>query len=78
MSNLYENLGFETPKVLENPYGIKIYIGTKGKDDWCVEIPKRLVKKKVKDQMLNDNLVFYFVSEKTALSIASEWISVAM
>ncbi len=52
MSNIYEHLGFNTPKFLENPYGIKIYMGTKDKDDWCVVIPKELVRKKVKPDTL--------------------------
>ena len=92
MSNVYENLGFETPKVLENAYGIKIYIGTKDKDDWCVEIPKHILKKKhrqtilgdkptimqtIKSKMMEEPLVFYYISEKKALSIASEWTNIA-
>ena len=35
MSNIYEHLEFNTPKFLENPYGIKIYMGTKDKG-WLV------------------------------------------
>lgn len=46
MGNAYDYLGFNTPKFVENPYGIKIYTGTKDKDDWCVVIPKELIKKK--------------------------------
>lgn len=54
MSNLYEYLEFNTPKFLENPYGIKIYIGTKDKYDWCVVIPSKVVNKRETD-MLRDN-----------------------
>ena len=43
MESLYESLGFKQPEFVENPCGIRIYLGTKDKEDWCVEIPKELV-----------------------------------
>ena len=46
MENIYKELGFKQPEILVNPYGIKIYIGTKGDSDWAVEIPKELCKAK--------------------------------
>ena len=49
----YDLLEFNTPKFLENTYGIKIFIGTKGEDDWCVSIPKELVKKKLTPKVLS-------------------------
>lgn len=52
MEDVYKKLGFKHPEFLENPYGIKIYIGTKGEDDWCVEIPKELVSGKETEIMI--------------------------
>lgn len=54
MSNLYEELGFKTPEFLENHHGIRIYIGAKDEDDWCVVIPSKVVNKREAD-MLRDN-----------------------
>ena len=48
MRNIYKQLEFNAPQFFENPYGIKIYIGTKDEDDWSVSIPKELVRKKIK------------------------------
>ena len=41
----YTELGFKKPEYLDNKYGIKIYLGTTDKDDWCVEIPKKFMGK---------------------------------
>lgn len=46
MGNVYENLQFNVPDFLENPYGIKIYIGKENEDNWCVVIPSKLVNKR--------------------------------
>jgi hypothetical protein len=73
MDNLYEALGFEKPNFMQNPYGIKIYIGTKGKEDWCVEVPKELVKEHYQNYIVDYNYVVYFVSEEDALHIAKEF-----
>lgn len=78
MEDLYERLEFKRPDFLENPYGIKIYLGTKGKDDWAVEIPKKLSKKLLEENShynyyYEQDLIFYMVSEKEALEIAAKF-----
>lgn len=73
MENLYKDLGFEHPKCLVNHCGIKIYIGTKGKDDWCISIPKELLKKVKRIDYHKKEMVMYFISESEALKIAKEF-----
>ena len=46
--DVYKSLGFEPPKFVENEYGIKIYLGTKGNDDW-------------RDSLVYSADVFYYV-----------------
>jgi hypothetical protein len=70
-------LGFKQPTVLVNPFGIKIYTGTKGKEDWCIEIPKELAKKKCSVYRCNGNFVLYGVTEENALSVAKEFTNLA-
>lgn len=77
MTDVYKSLGFKQPDFLENPYGIRIYIGTIGKDDWCVEIPKELANKKCNYYSCNNNLGVYFVTEEEALRIAREYTKLA-
>lgn len=77
MTNLYAELGFRQPEYLENSYGIKIYIGTKGKEDWCVEIPKEIVKEKYKDYKYNHNYTVYLVDEAHALAVAKKYTELA-
>ena len=69
MKEVYEKLGFKQPQYLENQYGIRIYIGTKHLNDWCVEIPKYLC---------NNNLsTFYLITEEKALNIAEKYTRIA-
>ena len=88
MTDVYKQLGFKQPDYLENQYGIRIYIGTIGKNDWCVEIPKELVLKELVKKKCNDygydyykdydkNFVAYFISETFALEIAKEYTQIA-
>ncbi len=77
MENLYNLLGFKKPEYLMNHYGIKIYIGTKGEEDWCVEIPKELAKKKYSGYNCKCNYGVYLVSEGHALSVAEEFTKLA-
>ena len=77
MENEYLQLGFKRPEFLENQYGIKIYIGTKGKDDWSVEIPNELAKKKSSSFNYDKNVIFYLVSEEHALAIARVYTELA-
>ena len=77
MEDMYEYLGFKQPKYLENAYGIKIHIGTKGKENWCVEIPKELAKKKCRYYNSNNNYIVYLVSEEHAISVAKEYTEFA-
>ena len=69
MKEVFERLGFKQPQYLENQYGIRIYIGTKDKDDWCVEIPKKLCN--------NSLSTFYLITEEKALSIAEKYTRIA-
>ena len=77
MDDLYTQLGFKQPKILRNPQGIRIYIGTKGKDDWCVVIPKKLVKLKSPHYDLDKDYAMYLVTEQEALSVAKEYTELA-
>lgn len=77
MASAYEKLGFEQSKILENPYGIRIYIGTKGEEDWCVEIPKALCKKNCSKFNYDNNFTFYFITEEYALEIAERYTALA-
>ena len=77
MEDIYKNLGFKTPDFVENPYGIRIYFGTKDKDDWCVEIPKELAKLKCPRYPFDYNYVEYLISETKALIIATEFTQLA-
>ena len=78
MDDLYKELGFKQPKVMRNPCGIRIYIGTKGEVDWCVVIPKKLVKLKHPNDSYDKDYVVYLVSEQEALSVAKEYTELAM
>ena len=77
MDDLYKKLGFKQPESVENPYGIKIYLGTKGKPDWCVEIPKELIQIKCPWYKPNANQVIYMISEDDALRIAEKYTTLA-
>lgn len=63
----YTALGFKPPAFIENPYGIKIYIGTKGKEDWTVVIPQWIMQR---EHNYNKDFAFYLVTEEHALSTA--------
>lgn len=75
MNDQYAVLGFQQPTFVTNPCGIRIYMGTKGKDDWCIEIPKELVKKRYREYQFNTNFTFYGITEPEALSIAKDFTS---
>lgn len=77
MEDAYKSLGFEAPQFLENPYGIKIYLGTKDRDDWCVEIPKELAQKRCSYYKCKSNYVVYLVTEEDALRIAKVYTKLA-
>ena len=77
MNDAYKRLGFKQPDFIENPYGIRIYIGTEGYDDWCVEIPKELCKMRFNGYTFDKNHVFYFVTEDRALELAAKWTELA-
>jgi hypothetical protein len=77
MEDLYAALGFKKPEYLSNRYGIKIYIGTKDREDWCVEIPKELAKKKYSGYNCKCNYGVYLVSEKYALEVAKVFTELA-
>lgn len=73
MDDLYKKLGFKQPEFVENPCGIRIYLGTKDKEDWCVEIPKELVQSKCPWYKLKANQVIYMIGEYEALRIAEQY-----
>ena len=77
MENLYKQLGFKQPEYVKNPYGIRIYIGEKDKDDWCVVIPKELVKAKCNWYNCKNDYAVYLITEKHALGIAREYTEFA-
>ena len=77
MEDIYKKLEFKRPKILENPYGIKIYIGTKDEDDWCVEIPHELCKTKCSSYISDKSFMFYLITEKEALRIAEKYTELA-
>lgn len=73
----YQQLEFQQPEFLENPYGIIIYIGTKGKDNWCVEIPNKLTRAEFACFKYDKNFTFYGVTEEFALEIAAKYTELA-
>jgi hypothetical protein len=73
MEKEYESLGMKKAIILQNDYGIKIYCGTKGNDDWCVEVPKKLMRKIYSSYACNYNYVVYLISEEEALRIADSY-----
>ena len=77
MKDIYKQLGFKRPDYMENTYGIRIYIGTEGKDDWCVEIPKEICDAASKKYKYGKNIMHYLVTEEQALEIATQYTEVA-
>ena len=77
MEDLYKQLEFKKPTFLENPYRIRIYTGTKGKDDWCVVIPKKLAKMQCRYYNCDNDYAIYFVTEKHALETAKAYTELA-
>lgn len=78
MDAIYTKLGFKKPDYVENRYGIKIYLGTKDKDDWCVEVPKELLQTNSKYPTWNkQNMAFFSVTEKVALELAEKYTRIA-
>ena len=71
----FAELGFKTPDYIENSYGIKIYIGTIGKEDWCIEIPRRLTEGSY--AKYKQSLTFYGISEQMALRMAKKYTNIA-
>ena len=72
----FAELGFKTPDYIENSYGIKIYIGTIGQEDWCIEIPRQLTDEIYKTKY-KQNLAFYLVSEQMAWEMAEKYTQIA-
>ena len=73
----YKSLGFEPPEFVVNEYGIKIYLGTKGKDDWCVEVPREIVKLIYPHYPFGYNYAVYLESEEEVLRVAREFTTYA-
>lgn len=74
---MWEALGFKAPTFIENDYGIKVYIGTKGKEDWCIEVPRELCKLKCPKYYLGYPYRVYLESEEEVLRIAREFTALA-
>lgn len=77
MNEKYTKLGFKTPRYVENRFGIKIYLGTTGKDNWSVEIPKKFIGEKY-EKYCEENFTISMVSEECVLAIASKYTLNAM
>ena len=77
MDNLYEQLGLTQPNYVKNVYGIKILLGTKGTNDWCIIIPRELAEKKCDTYKLRSDFVMYMESEDTVLRVAKEYTEFA-
>lgn len=76
----YQELGFHRPQILMNDYGIRIYIGTPGEEDWCVQIPVALLNKKMKitgRRAFDKDFTWYLISESEALRIAEDYTTIA-
>ena len=73
----FEDLGFKRPDYIVNHYGIKVYVGTEGEDDWCVEIPNWIAKAKCRDFDNDNNIVLYLVSEEKAFVVARKYTELA-
>lgn len=77
MEDTYKSLGFKPTDILVNAYGIKIYLGTKGKNDWCIEVPKELCKMKTPLYSFGYDYAVYLESEEEVLRIAREFTELA-
>lgn len=77
MEDVYRQLCFKQPEFLENPYGIKIYVGTKGKSDWCVVIPKNLVKLRCPSYTFDNDYSVYMETEEHVLKLAELYTKLA-
>lgn len=77
MEDAYKSLGFKPTDILVNAYGIKIYLGTKGKNDWCIEVPKELCKMKTPLYPFGYDFAVYLESEEEVLRIAREFTELA-
>lgn len=77
MEDIYKSLGFKSPDFVENAYGIKIYFGTKGKDDWCVEVPIELCKLKCPNYPFSYGYRDYLTSKEEVLRVAREFTELA-
>lgn len=79
MQDKYTDLGFKPPAFIENPYGIRIYLGTKGKDDWTVVVPQWIVKREYGHlpYFKNRDYALYLVTEEYALSTAERFTRLA-
>lgn len=77
MEDRYKQLGFKQPEFLVNHYGIRIYMGTKGKDDWGLVIPKELVKLKSRHYFSDNDYAVYMESEEYVLQTAAFYTQLA-
>ena len=66
MENVYKKLGFKFPSFVENDYGIKIYYGTMGGNDWAVRIPYEVTKLKSNWGADQQDFVYYSLTETQA------------
>lgn len=78
MEDVYKKLGFKSSEILENTFGIRIYVGTKGKNDWCIVIPKVLCEMKCKNYPYDNPFISYCISESEVINLAKEYTELAM
>ena len=76
MSETFQSLGFQIPKVMVNSYGIKIYIGHKDRDDWGAQIPNKLLPEEIR-AIYKQPYDRYFITESEALSEAEKFTKIA-
>lgn len=76
MEDKYTELGF-VHHYVTNRYGIRILFGTPGNDDWCIEIPAKLVKIDNHTYKSDKHLVMYCIREDTMLRMAEKYTNIA-
>ncbi len=76
MAETFQTLGFKMPKVAVNSYGIKVYVGHKGEEDWGVQIPNNLLPKEYTSKC-KQPYDLYLISEAEALTVAEKYTKIA-
>lgn len=73
--NDFMKFGFKVPQVIENDYGIKVYIGSENNNNWALFIPPELLILKYPDAIdwaLN-GMTHFDVTKGFCLYKVKEW-----